>query len=92
MKSRRRLPEKDEDPHQNIFKILHMNLVSIKNMKWALGNSYQLINFQVRESLSPLNIPIPTPASDRGGDPRASAMASGDPRAMGSLKHFHENL
>ena len=38
-----------------------------KNMKGKFGKSYQLFYFQVRESPAPLNIPIPTPASDRGG-------------------------
>ena len=36
-------------------------------MKWELGESYQLFYFQVRESPATLNIPIPTPAPDRGG-------------------------
>ena len=35
-----------------------------KNMERKYSTSNQLLYFQVRESLSPINIPIPTPASD----------------------------
>ena len=45
-----------------------MNLSIDKNsMKLKSGESYQPFYFQVRESPTPLNIPIPTPASDQGG-------------------------
>ena len=44
-----------------------MNFISIKEMKWKLGKSYNLFYFQVRESPAPLNIPTLTPAPDRGG-------------------------
>ena len=49
-------PENDED-----------NFIPIKSMKRKCGKSSQLSYVQVGEYLSPINIPIPTPASDRGG-------------------------
>ena len=70
LKSRKQGPEIDKDWFNEISKSLDMNLVSIKNMKWKFGTSYQLFHFQMRDSPAPLNIPIPTPASDRG-DPVA---------------------
>ena len=36
-------------------------------MKRICGKSNQFLYFQARESLSPINIPIPIPASNRGG-------------------------
>ena len=58
-----------------ISKSLHMNFISIKNMKWEFGNSYKtflfsskgtfiFFYFQVRETPAPLNILTPTPAPD----------------------------
>ena len=40
-----------------------------KDMNCKFAKSNYIFYFQVRESLSPINIPIPIPASDRGGSP-----------------------
>ena len=66
MKSRRRGMTRHESSIKKIFESLDMKFISIqKNMKRIYGKSNQLFYFQVRESLSPINIPIPTPASCR---------------------------
>ena len=67
MTFRRWAPAKDSDPRKQIFKILDMNFISIKNMKWEFGKSYKVFYFQVRKSPALLNIPTPTPAPDPGG-------------------------
>ena len=67
MKSRRRGISWHQFCCRNYCKILNMNLVSIKHMKRKCGKSNQFIYFRAMCSLSPINIPIPTPASDWGG-------------------------
>ena len=47
-----------------ISKSLDMNFISIKKHETKFC---KFLYFRARESLSPINIPIPTPASDRGG-------------------------
>ena len=39
---KRRAPNNDEDPRNIFFKILDVNLISIKNMKWQFGNMDQI--------------------------------------------------
>ena len=65
--SRRRGLGNYEDPRNSFSQIVNMNSVSMKNMKRKFGESCKLFYFQVRESPAPLNMPIPTCASDRGG-------------------------
>ena len=50
-----------------IYEGLDTNFIPIKNMKRKCGKTNKLFYFQVRESPTHLNIPIPTAASDRGG-------------------------
>ena len=44
--------DRQHDKHRinKICKIFDVNFISIKNMKWKFGKSYELFYFQVRES------------------------------------------
>ena len=54
--------ENDSFSINKIHKSLNMNLVSIKNMNYFPQNE-SFLHFRARKSLSPINVPIPTPAS-----------------------------
>ena len=43
-----------------------MTIKQIDNLKIGILEFQKALNFQVRESAAPLNIPTPTPAPDRG--------------------------